>query len=45
MGEGVAVDDIKVQAIKEMSVPQNKKDLLTFLGTINYVSKFIPNCL
>lgn len=27
-----------------MSEPQNKKELLTFLGTINYVSKFIPNC-
>lgn len=36
--------DTKVQAIKEMSDPQNKKDLLTFLGTINYMSKFIPNC-
>lgn len=43
-GEGVAIDDTKVQAIKEMSEPHNKKDLLTFLGTINYVSKFIPNC-
>ena len=42
-GEGVEVDQIKVKAIKEMRIPENKKELLTFLGTVNYVAKFIPN--
>lgn len=42
-GEGVEVDQTKVKAIKEMRVPENKKELLTFLGTVNYVAKFIPN--
>lgn len=42
-GKGVAIDEMKVKAIKIMIEPRNKKKLLTFLGMINYVAKFIPN--
>ena len=33
----------KVTAIKEISKPQTKKQLRSFLGTTNYYRKFIPN--
>lgn len=42
-GNGIEVDKERVESIKKMNVPKNKKELLTFLGTVNYVSKFIPN--
>ena len=33
----------KVKAIQEISKPQTKKQLRSFLGTTNYYRKFIPN--
>ena len=41
--EGLKPDDTKVQAIMQMAVPQNRKDLERFMGTVNYEAKFIPN--
>lgn len=41
---GIEVDEEKVESIKRMKTPENKKELLTFLGMVNYVQKFIPNC-
>ena len=35
-------DPNKVEAITKMKVPENVKELKTFLGTTNYVAKFIP---
>jgi hypothetical protein len=42
--EGVKVDEDKVRAVKEMQKPQNKEEVHRFLGMINYLAKFIPNC-
>ena len=40
---GVEVDPSKTEAICKMVYPDNKKQLQGFLGTINYLGKFIPN--
>ena len=40
--EGLKPDPEKIAAVKQMPIPQNKKDLRGFLGMINYLSKFIP---
>ena len=34
--------DTKVKAITEMPKPENLKDLQTFLGMVQYLSKFSP---
>lgn len=40
---GVSIDPDRIQAIKQFAVPGNKKQLLSFLGVVNFVGKFIPN--
>ena len=39
---GVQPDPQKVKALTDMPVPNNKKELQAFLGTINYLGKFSP---
>ena len=41
-GNGVYVDDKKIEAIIKMHYLRNVKELQRFLGTINYLGKFIP---
>lgn len=41
--KGLSVDPEKVKCIMEMEEPETQKELLRFLGTVNYVGKFIPN--
>ena len=36
-------DPSKVRAVEEMPSPADKPALLRLLGTVNYMSKFIPN--
>ena len=40
--QGCNPSDTKVKAITEMPKPENLKDLQTFLGMIQYLSKFSP---
>lgn len=40
--EGIKPDPTKVEAIERMPKPENVKDVQTFLGMINYLSKFMP---
>lgn len=42
--KGVSPDSSKVDSIKEMEAPQNSDGVRRFLGHINYLAKFIPNC-
>ena len=35
--------DLKVQAISEFPVPQNKKDVMRFLGVVGYYRRFCQN--
>jgi hypothetical protein len=41
--EGVKIDPQRVEAIKVISLPRNKKDIQYFLGKINFLRRFIPN--
>ncbi|MES9883587.1 MAG: RNase H-like domain-containing protein [Sedimenticola sp.] len=41
--EGLKPDPNKVKAIKDMPTPQNRKELETICGMINYLTKFGPN--
>ena len=41
--EGIWVDSSKAYAITKLSVLQSVTELQTFLGTVNYPGKFIPN--
>ena len=41
--KGIKIDDEKIKAINNMTAPQDFKQLKSFLGMINYLSKFIPN--
>ena len=40
---GIKPDPHKIEAIKQIPPPQNKKELSRFLGMVTYVAKFIPN--
>ena len=40
---GVSPDPKKVEAIRKMAVPQSVKEVRSFLGLTNYVSRFVPN--
>ena len=42
-GEGVKADHSKVEAVKKMTVPEDKEGIQRFLGFVNYLAKFIPN--
>ncbi len=41
--EGVQALADKIRAIEEMERPNNKKELQSYLGLINYYAKFLPN--
>jgi hypothetical protein len=38
---GVRIDPKRVEAIKTLSLPRSKKDIQSFLGTINFIKRFI----
>jgi hypothetical protein len=40
---GVSIDPKRVQSIKYVRPPANKKDLQSFLGKINFICRFVPN--
>ena len=42
-GDGIHPSSSKVQAIKEAPEPRNLTELKSFLGLLNYYSKFLPN--
>lgn len=41
--DGIKIDRERVKAIIDMKEPTNQKELLRFLGMINYISRFIKN--
>lgn len=40
--DGIQADPSKILAIKNMPRPENKHDLMRFLGMVTYLTKFIP---
>jgi hypothetical protein len=41
--EGVKIDPERVEAIKNIAIPRNKKGIQYFLGRINFLRIFVPN--
>ena len=39
--EGIHLDKAKVEPIQKWPIPNNVKELQSFLGTVNYLSKFL----
>jgi hypothetical protein len=39
----VKIDPKRVEAIKQISFPRNKKEIQSFLGRINFLRRFVPN--
>ena len=42
-GEGLKVSSKRVKAIVEAPAPQNPSEVRSFLGSVQFCSKFIPN--
>ena len=38
---GIELDPSKIKAIQELSPPKTRKELMSFLGRLNYISRFI----
>lgn len=41
--EGISIDPERISCINNFPEPKNKKELLQFLGMVNFSSRFIPN--
>jgi hypothetical protein len=41
--DGVRIDPKRVESVKKLSLPRSKKDIQSFLGTINFIRRFIEN--
>ncbi|XP_009618063.2 uncharacterized protein [Nicotiana tomentosiformis] len=39
--KGIEVEPSKIKAIQELPPPKSKKDVMSFLGRLNYISRFI----
>ena len=40
---GICIDLGRVEAIQNIGLPRNKKELQSFLGKINFLRRFVPN--
>jgi ribonuclease HI len=40
---GIKIDPKRVEAIQTISIPRNVKEIQAFLGTINFLRRFVPN--
>jgi hypothetical protein len=43
LANGMRIDPKRVVAIKNLSLPRSKRDIQSFLGTINFIRRFIAN--
>ena len=41
--DGIKPDLAKIQGLQDMPYPRDKQEVKRFLGTVNYLAKFIPN--
>jgi hypothetical protein len=41
--DGITIDLARVEAIKKISLPKDKKALQSFFGQINFIMRFVPN--
>nr|XP_009757494.1 PREDICTED: uncharacterized protein LOC104210320 [Nicotiana sylvestris] len=43
--KGIELDPSKIKAIQELPPPESKKDVMNFLGRLNYISRFIAQSI
>ena len=41
--KGISIDPERIKAIKLIPLPHNKKGMQSFMGTINFVQRFVPD--
>ena len=41
--DGICIDPSRVEEIKHIDLPRNKKDIQAFNGKMNFLRRFIPN--
>eukprot|EP00253_Pinus_taeda_P025957 PITA_25957 len=41
--DGICIDPTRVQAIQQIDLPQNKKEIQSFNGKMNFLRRFVPN--
>src|SRR5216684_2017266 len=41
--DGISIDPERVKAIEQIPMPHNKKGMKSFMGTINFVRRFVPD--
>jgi hypothetical protein len=41
--DGIRIDPKRIEAIETINIPRNVKEIQSFLGTINFLRRFIPN--
>ena len=39
----ISVDPKRIKAIEQIPLPHNKKGMQSFMGTINFVQRFVPD--
>src|SRR5229473_2135233 len=41
--KGISIDPKRIKAIKQIPLPHNKKGMQSFMGTINFMRRFVPD--
>ena len=41
--DGIRIDPARVQAIQQIDLPRNKKEIQSFNGKMNFLCRFVPN--
>ena len=41
--KGISIDPERNKSIEQIPLPHNKKGMQSFMGTINFVRRFVPN--
>ena len=41
--DGICIDPTRVQAIQQIDLPRNKKEIQSFNGKMNFLHRFVPN--
>ena len=41
--KGLSIDPERIKAIEQIPLPHNKKGMQSFMGTINFVRRFVPD--
>ena len=43
--DGITIDPSRVEAIEQIAIPRSKKEVQSFIGKVNFLRRFILNCV